>query len=152
MHCFEPVYCLPETAFKKLRLAASQNNTFLLLFLACILGHVSHFFHSRANITGYTSCVLLAKQILSKRHIISAEYLQNQTQGLHPIWRFNACSFRLMGQKIDLSTALLFCFLTWIFLGQSSSFSPALFPQCILMIQTISFSIAGVYFMSATVN
>lgn len=52
--CFEPVSCLPKTAFKKLKLAASQSNTFLLLFLACMLAHISQISHSRANIAGYT--------------------------------------------------------------------------------------------------
>lgn len=84
-HCFEPVSCLPETAFRKLRLAASQSNTFLLLFLACILGHISHFFHSRPNIIGYASCVLLAKQIVSKQYIMPA-FLQNIFRTRHRIY------------------------------------------------------------------
>lgn len=83
-HAFEPISRFPNVALKKLRLAASQRNTFLLLVLACILGYIPHFSHLRANTIAYTGCVLLARPVVSKQYIIhvfrwgSAAYLQNQ--------------------------------------------------------------------------
>lgn len=135
--CFEPVSCLPKTAFKKLKLLLPKAiPSYSFSWHACW-----DTFH-RSPIRGpilqdILSCVLLAKQTVSKQYIMPA-FLQNTFRTRYRIYNpFEDLMLVLLDWWARKWIFLLPCFssfLTWIFLGKSCSFSPVVFLQWILMI------------------